>query len=85
MDTYIVNIENPQKSKSFLELLKELKYISSFSKADEENILNPSSWVCPGRAFTDGELEQLCVMMEKDEEFIDFNQSIERILDELEQ
>jgi hypothetical protein len=68
MDTYIVNIENPQKSKSFLELLKELKYISSFSKADEENILNPSSWVCPGRAFTDGELEQLCAMMEEDEE-----------------
>ncbi len=68
MDTFIVNIENPQKSKSFLELLKELKYISSFSKADEENILNSSSWVRPGRAFTDGELEQLCVMMEEDEE-----------------
>lgn len=68
MDTYIVNIENPQKSKSFLELLKELKYVSSFSKADEENILNSSSWVRPGRAFTDGELEQLCVMMEEDEE-----------------
>jgi len=41
--------------------------------------------VRPGRAFTDGELEQLCVMMEEDEEFIDFNQSIEKILDELEQ
>jgi len=68
MDTYIVNIENPQKSKSFLELLKELKYISSFSKANEENILNSSNWVRPGRAFTDGELEQLCVMMEEDEE-----------------
>ncbi len=79
MDTYIVNIENPQKSKSFLELLKELKYISSFSKADEENILNSSSWVRPGRAFTDGELEQICVMMEEDEE----RYSSDELLDEV--
>ena len=79
MDTYIVNIENPQKSKSFLELLKELKYISSFSKANEENILNSSSWVRPGKAFTDSELEQLCVMMEDDEERFSSDQLLEEV------
>ena len=56
----IVSIKNEKYEKSFISLLKQLKYISSFKKekngTDELKPLTDEDWIKPGRPATNEEI-----------------------------
>lgn len=65
----LVSIENDKYEKPFISLLKELKYISSFTRAKnkprELKPLTDEDWIKPGRPATEEEFAKMIEESEK--------------------
>lgn len=69
MAEIIVTIDDEKYTKSFVTLLRELKYVSSFKKSKNSSRklkpLTDADWVRPGRPATSDEISQMLEEAEK--------------------
>ena len=84
----LVTIENDKYEKPFISLLKELKYVSSFTKAKnikrELKPLSDEDWIKPGRPATEEEFAKMIEEADKGP-FLTLDEAQKLTLSEFEQ